>query len=156
MQESKPVGRPSLYTPELGEKICDLIAVSECGLDELCEKHEFMPNESTVRLWRFKHPEFSTKYLQAKQFQAELFAESTDKIARELRTYIDAEGNERIDPGAVAWQKLRVNTRQWHASKLAPKIWGDKKQEDSQTPEQTLSKIQALVADLNKTNVSDI
>jgi len=28
----------------------------------------------------------------------------------------------------VAWQKLNVNTRQWHASKLAPKIYGDQKQ----------------------------
>lgn len=119
-------GRPTLYTPELGDRICNLVATNECGLDDLCDAYDWMPNESSVRLWRFKHPEFSMKYLQAKQFQAELYAESTHKLAKEKYLYRDSEGNDRVDPGHVAWQKMNVNLRQWHASKLAPKVYGDK------------------------------
>lgn len=119
-------GRPTLYCDEIADKICELVATHECGLDELCEKFDWMPDQSTVRLWRFKHSLFSAKYLQAKQSQAELFAEETFKIAAHKPIYRDAEGNERIDPGYVAWQKMNVNLRQWHAAKLAPRVYGDK------------------------------
>ena len=151
-----PGGRPTKYTPELADRICEAVATSDQGLDHVCEQNPEFPVESVIRLWRFKHPEFSTKYLQAKQFQAELYAESTLKIADVKSTFIDGDGNKRIDPGYVAWQKMNVNLRQWHASKLAPKVYGDKKTEENNNPLETLTKIHALVADLNKTNVSDI
>ena len=124
-------GRPSLYTDELAERICELVATNEDGLTELCRQNDWLPDESTIRLWRFKHSKFSLQYIQAKQFQAELLAEGTLSIAKVKPTYHDGDGNERVDAGHVAWQKLNINTRQWHASKLAPKIYGDKQQTES-------------------------
>lgn len=121
-------GRPTLYTPELGDKICELVATNDCGLNHLCANYDWMPDESTVRLWRFKHETFSLKYNQAKKFQAELYAESTHQLAAEKHYYYDAEGNQRVDTGHVAWQKMNVHLRQWHAAKLAPKLYGDQKQ----------------------------
>jgi hypothetical protein len=149
-------GRPTTYTLELGERICELVATNTCGLDDLCDGYDFMPNESTVRLWRFKHPEFSTKYAQAKMLQAELLAEQIHKISNSPVMYHDSEGNERVDSGSVALARLRVDSIKWHASKLAPKIYGDRKQIEETNPAATLTKIRDLVADLNKTNVSDI
>ena len=131
MTTRNPAGRPSIFTSELADKICDLIATSEHGTATLCQMHDWMPDESSIRLWRFKDEQFSLKYIQAKRFQAELFAESTLRIAEQKATYFDSEGNERVDAGHVAWQKLNINTRQWHASKLAPKIYGDKQQSDT-------------------------
>jgi len=123
-------GRPTTYTPELAQRVCDLVASTDEGLDHICASADDLPHPSTVYLWRITHAEFSEKYLQAKQLQGEMFAEGTLRIAREKPVYFDSEGNERVDAGHVAWQKLNVNTRQWHASKLAPKIYGDQKQID--------------------------
>jgi hypothetical protein len=125
------MARPTTYTPELAERICDLVATNTCGIDILCDKYDDLPNESTVRLWRFKHSEFSMKYAQAKMFQAELMAEMIHQIADSTSTYFDSEGNERVDSGSVALARLRVDSIKWHASKLAPKIYGDKQQTDT-------------------------
>ncbi len=144
-------GRPSLYNDELAEKICDLVATTEDGLTELCSKHDWLPDESTIRLWRFKHAKFSLQYIQAKKFQAELLAEGTLAIAKVKPTYHDSDGNERVDAGHVAWQKLNINTRQWHASKLAPKIYGDKLQTEHSVSDST-KEVVKRVADINKEN----
>ena len=156
-ERKEPFGRPSIYTPELADKICELVATSEHGLDIICDQNPELPNESTIRAWRFTKPDFSTKYTQAKQQQAELYAESTLKIAIEKATYRDAEGNDRVDVGHVAWQKLNINTRQWHASKLAPKIYGDQKRVEELENENARYKeeIAAIRDKLDKTNVSD-
>lgn len=124
-------GRPSTYTEEMGDRICELVATHTCGLDDLCDNYPELPVESTVRLWRFRHPSFSTKYATAKMFQAELLAEQIHKISSTPLMYHDSEGNERVDSGSVALARLRVDSIKWHASKLAPKIYGDKQQTES-------------------------
>lgn len=124
----RPGGRPSIYTEELANKICEVVATHDIGLKKLCEMYDWMPDLKTILLWRRNKEQFFLLYSKAKQEQGELYAESTIEIANEKPTYRDAEGNERVDAGHVAWQKLNVNTRQWHASKLAPKIYGDQKQ----------------------------
>ena len=136
-------GRPSTYTHQMGDRICELVATNTCGLDELCEKYPELPVESTVRLWRFRHADFSTKYAQAKMFQAELLAEQIHKISNNPLMYHDAEGNERVDSGSVALARLRVDSIKWHASKLAPKIYGDR-----QVIEQTTTENESLKSEV--------
>lgn len=122
------MGRPTVYTEELAERICELIASTDEGLFHICEENEDLPDPTTVYQWRRKYPEFSQRYLLSKQLQGEMFAEGTMRLAKQKATYFDTEGNERVDSGHVAWQKLNVNVRQWHASKLAPKVYGEQKQ----------------------------
>lgn len=140
---AKPNGRPSLYTEELADRICDLLATDTACLDEICDKHADLPCSDTIYTWRHKHKSFSEKYLQAMHSRGNLYAEETLKIAREKKTFFDSEGNEKIDPGYVAWQKMNVGLRQWHASKLAPKTYGDK-----QVIEQTTTENEQLKAEL--------
>lgn len=149
-ERAKPLGRPTIYTDELADKICDLVATHTEGLDELCRRFDWMPGTNVIYGWRHKHPIFSQKYLQAKQSQAELYAEETFKIASQRPTYFDAEGNERVDAGAVAWQKMNVNLRQWHASKLAPKVYGDKQQTEVNASAASVEAIAQRVAEINK------
>lgn len=127
-------GRPSIYTDELADRICELVATNTDGLPKLCAEHDWMPGEETIRIWRFRNLEFAGKYAQAKRFQAELMAEQVKEIAAEKAYYIDAEGNQKVDPGFVASQRLQADTVKWLASKLAPKIYGDR-----QTIEQTVT-----------------
>lgn len=136
-------GRHSEYTSEIGNRICDLVATDTACLDEICAKYPDLPCSDTVYTWRHRHPDFAEKYLQAMQSRSHLYAEETLKIAREKSTFVDAEGNHKIDPGYVAWQKMNVNLRQWHASKLAPKTYGDK-----QIIEQTTTENEQLKSEL--------
>jgi hypothetical protein len=128
-------GRHSEYTPEIGDRICDLVSTDTSCLDEICAKYPDLPCADTVYTWRHRHSDFAEKYLRAMHSRGNLYAEETIKIAREKPTYFDAEGNERVDAGGVAWLKLNVNLRQWHASKLAPKTFGDKQQVEQVTTE---------------------
>lgn len=122
------VGRPSKYTEELATDICARIAngqslVTICGLAG-------MPTRDTVHRWVLTIPAFSDKYTQAREMQAEYYAEQiieiSDDSARDMT--VDEDGNERVDHDHIARSRLRVDARKWYASKVAPKKWGDKLQ----------------------------
>lgn len=149
------MARPTIYTPELADRICDLLATDTACLDEICEKYPEIPSHDTIYKWRHRYMSFSEKYLQAMHSRGNLYAEETLKIAREKSTFIDSEGNEKIDPGYVAWQKMNVNLRQWHASKLAPKTYGDKQIIENVTSENDalkseLAELRAKLAEKSK------
>ena len=128
MSEANRTGRPSIYSEELANRICEVVATNPNGLPTLCKKFDFMPDPDTIRVWRWTKPLFSAKYTLAKQHQAELMAESSEDVIEELASYefVDKEGATRLDSGMVAKARLLIDTRKWHASKLAPKIYGDK------------------------------
>ncbi len=149
-------GRPTKYSPEFGKLICERIATNPVGWSTLESMYPDLPHYSTVKAWRNTIPDFSEMYLQAKSFQSMILVEEIDDlIPSEIKTYIDDKGNERIDAPSASMLIAKINNRKWMAARLAPKIFGDRKQ-DEQSPAETLSKIQSLVADLNKTNVSDV
>ena len=109
-----PMGRPRKYTQELGDFICEIISTTSFGLPKICEFHEFLPHESTVRKWRLDFPDFSAKYARAKLAQADILAEECLEIA-------DNSVNENYTV-----DRLRIDTRKWLASKLLPKQYGDR------------------------------
>jgi len=121
-------GRPTKYNQELADLICERVGTHTCGLPKLCEMFDDMPNQETIYAWRYKYDDFSNNYAKAKMRQAELMAEELNKIASEVHTYIDAEGNTRYDAAFTAAQRLKIDTIKWQATKLAPKIYGDRTQ----------------------------
>lgn len=123
-----PGGRPSIYTPELADLICMRIATHQESTHKLCQRYDDMPDTTCIYEWRHKHPGFAHKYAQAKMQQAEIMAEQILDIAdySAQDTITDEDGNERINSEFVARSRLRVDTRKWLASKLAPKIYGDR------------------------------
>jgi hypothetical protein len=114
-QETKR-GRPTVYTPELGDAICALLAEGET-LNAICKRDEIPVSESTVRGWALnaEHP-FSANYARAREVGYHKLADETLDIADAQET----------DPGQVARDRLRVDTRKWLLSKALPKIYGDK------------------------------
>lgn len=119
-------GRPSKYTEELANTICARIAGGE-SLIAIC-RTEGMPVRDTVHRWVLENPVFSDKYAQARDMQAEFYAEEIIEIADDSSQDMteDANGNERVDYDHIARSRLRVDARKWYASKVAPKKWGDK------------------------------
>lgn len=118
-------GRHSEYTPEMGDRICELVSTNMIGTNKLCKMYDWMPDETTIYKWRWAHTDFAQKYALAKSRQAQLTAERLHELC-EVETYQDEKGVVRVDPGLVALQRLKVDTVKWEASKLAPKIYGDK------------------------------
>jgi len=116
-----------MYTDELGDKICDLIATHTCSIAELSRNNPGLPVEQTISEWRYKIPGFGEKYMLAKARQAMLFAEEIISISDDSRQdkVINAAGEEVPNTELIARSRLRVDTRKWYASKLVPKIFGN-------------------------------
>jgi len=107
-----PGGRPTLYTPEIGDKICEGVA-QKTPLARLCDEDDSLPAPRTVYAWLRIHPEFQQNYEWAKEDQADYLAEDCLEIA-------DSDEYEPAD------KRIRVDTRKWLASKFKVKKYGDK------------------------------
>lgn len=128
----KKNGRPTIFTQELADLICERVATHSIGLRRLCEMFDDMPVKDTINQWRWKHDKFSAQYAKAKMMQAELGAEECIEIADDatndwMKSLSEEEqGNGwKINGEHIQRSRLRVDTRKWVAAKLAPKIYGN-------------------------------
>lgn len=135
-------GRPSLYSQEKADQICERISDGE-SLRSICASDE-MPNKATVFRWLIEYPDFATKYAHAREAQADVLVDEIVSIADEEVTTVrkakhsgseddDGEIEVVFDQTAVARNKLRVAARQWTAEKLRPKKYGPKLEIDQRT-----------------------
>lgn len=129
-EKKKQVGRPTDYTQELGDLICELVSSTTYGLQKLCTLYPELPDKVTVNRWRHRFPEFRTQYAQAKCEQADLLAEECLDIADDdtfdTVTKYNKDGSEydACNTEFIARSRLRVDTRKWLAAKLLPKQYG--------------------------------
>ena len=129
-------GRPSTFTHELFDAICDRIA-DGASLRAICEGPEF-PSRGTVLRWIGGSTELQNQYALACEERAESHADDIVGIADEECTMVraekhgtqddDGEGRSVVvfDATAVARNRLRVDARKWVASKLKPKKYGER------------------------------
>lgn len=93
-----------------------------------------MPDPSTVYRWLVaseSYPEFREQYAQARQAQAEKWAEEIMEIADDgTNDYVERQTQNGTivlgDHEHIQRSKLRVDTRKWLLSKLQPKKYGEK------------------------------
>lgn len=129
MAESKrPSGRPSIYTPELGKEICEVISSTTKGLPTLCQIYDHWPSYNAIYEWiQDNRCGFGDMYAKAKENQADYLVDDILRIIDKPETFI-AEGVERNDVGMI---RVKVDALKWHAMKLKPKKY-DKHVEDLQ------------------------
>jgi len=132
METNRPVGRPSDYSDEIAEIICNRIAEGE-SLVKIC-KDESMPGRSTALRWLSIHPKFRDRYALAREAQADYLLEQLLDIADDTEddTYEDKDGRVRTNHEVVNRSRLRIDTRKWIIAKLAPKKYGDVKDTEAQ------------------------
>jgi hypothetical protein len=106
----RPPGRPNLYTPALAAAICDRLADGE-SLRTIC-RDPAMPARDTVRGWLARDPDFAAQYARARSEQAHALAELAVEIALAA-----------TDPQK---DRLAFDALRWYASKLAPRIYGER------------------------------
>lgn len=120
------MGRPSSFTQEVADKICQQIATTSRGIRSICSD-EGMPVVSTVMKWLCDNKPFSEQYARAKEQQAEMLVEEMLEIADETsKDTIVTDKGEIPNSEWIARSRLRVDSRKWLASKLLPKKYGDK------------------------------
>lgn len=127
---TKPTGRPSDYTDEMADAICERLCEGE-SLRSICRDEE-MPSMSMVLRYVDRHSHFRDQYTRAMAVRAEKMAEEILDIADNGAndTYLDDDGNKRTDHDVIARSRLRVDSRKWLASKLLPKKYGEKVTQD--------------------------
>lgn len=124
------VGRPTIYSQDLTDRICVRLALGE-SIRTIC-KDEDMPAQAQIYAWLNRHPEFQEQYTRAREEQAESHADEIVDIADETPALLevrDKEGNIvdiKLDSAYIAWQKQRIDSRKWNASKQRPKKYGDR------------------------------
>ena len=107
-------GRPTDYNPEIANRICELISMSEKGIHKLyAENQDWMPVPSTIMLWLTKHPAFSEQYTLAKRLQMDLMGEKIIDIVDDSSgdVLITERGNIAENREFTSRSKLRAETR---------------------------------------------
>jgi hypothetical protein len=96
-----------------------------------------MPDKSTVFRWLAVNEPFRDQYARAREAQADYYAEEIIDISDDgsndwMERRSEAEKGAGVNTGwvlngeHVQRSKLRVDARKWIASKLKPKVYGDK------------------------------
>lgn len=121
---------PDPYTPEVAAEILKRLAAGE-SLLSIC-KDPLMPHRSTVYEWVLNDRDgFSDKYAQARDVGLDRMADEVVEIADDgtndwMRSNDPDNPGYQINGEHQARSRLRVDTRKWYLSKLAPKRYGDK------------------------------
>lgn len=132
-KSKRPRGRPTDYCQRIADAICRKLADGD-SLSDIC-KARSMPARETVWRWQQQHPEFRNLYARAREEQAEHFAEEiiaiSDDGSHDYKTIIGKDGKEIevVDHEHIQRSKLRVDARKWIASKLKPKVYGERQPE---------------------------
>lgn len=122
-------GRPSEFTEQLADIICERIADGE-SLRSICSEDE-MPSKSTVFKWLVQQQSFADQYARARETQADsLFDEiltiaDTTVIGEKVKMTPDGKV-ETTTGDMIEHRRLQVDARKWMAGKLRPKKYGDK------------------------------
>lgn len=130
-KKQSKIGRPSIYSEALAQKICDAISTSSKGLVTIC-KSKGMPSVRSVLNWLSNplYADFLHMYTRAREEQAEYLADEIIAIAdtcrKGIKTVRKDGGVEITEEDMIARSRLMVDARKWKASKLAPKKYGDK------------------------------
>jgi hypothetical protein len=123
------MARPSKYTKQLVDKICERISTSSDGLRTIC-KDKDMPSIFSIVKWLNEKEEFSIQYARAKELQADFMVDEIIEIAdtcKEGKKTIEKPGGIEITTGdMVERSRLMIESRKWLSSKLKPKKYGDK------------------------------
>ena len=108
----------SLYTRPLADEICDRIAGGQTLVD-ICKDPHIVVRPNTIRSWHHRNVDgFSERYVFARQEFGEYYAAKINEVCLMLELGM-------IKPSAA---RVMIDAYKWIASKLTPKIFGDKTQ----------------------------
>ncbi|WP_325051859.1 terminase small subunit-like protein [Sinorhizobium meliloti] len=116
----------SQWGQQTRDDILDKLSIGK-SLREICNA-EGMPSESLVRKWVMQDEDFGAQYARAREAGMEALADEILQIAdsQEGDVLKNEDGREIVNHDAIQRARLRVDTRKWLMSKIAPKKYGDR------------------------------
>lgn len=124
------MGRPSKFTQETADEICDRLSKGE-PLAVIC-RDEHMPGARTVYDWIDSRPEFSAAIAHAREVGFDQIAADCLDIADDgsndyvVKKRPDGEEYDAFDAEHVQRSKLRIETRLKLLAKWDPKRYGER------------------------------
>lgn len=145
-EDNVTMGRPSTYTDEIFETICERLENGEV-LKQICSDPE-MPDRSTVLRWIATDDSRRRKYDQARYACVEYWADEIIQIATDgsKDTVIDEKGRARCDHEWVSRSRLRIETIRHLMAKINPSRYGDKLPEAIQARQMEIEQQQQIAA----------
>ena len=127
--KTKKTGRPTKYTLDLAESICERLSSGE-SLTSICAA-EGMPKRTTVVGWQGQHDGFSTLYARARVAYADAIFDEAMEIADSssgdwTTKMVRGEEAKVVDHENIQRSRLRVDTRLRVAAKINPAKYGEK------------------------------
>lgn len=118
-------GRPSDYSQELADSICNLII--EGNSLRAIEVVDGMPSKTTILRWVAKNAEFRDHYARACEARTDAHADEILAIADDsVNDWMERDGRTFENGEAIRRSQIRIDARKWLMSKMAPKKYGDK------------------------------
>lgn len=117
------MARPSEYTQEKADKICEQLAQG-ISLRTVCASKD-MPSAVTVFAWMRENDEFLKQYERAKAESSDALNEVILDLGDEAITksqQVDFKASNAV----VSAYKLKADNLKWYMSKMKPKKYGDK------------------------------
>lgn len=137
----RKVGRPTKYTPELAEKICDLIRE---GLSEreICSQ-KGMPDASTLGRWKDNNQEFCIQSARARKASAEKFNDELLELQANLNNELQTRllNGDDFPKGTVEAFKVLMQEKARQISWRDDSRYGDRKTVKIQSDTPDLSTI---------------
>lgn len=117
----------STFTPEIGTKICLLMATG-LSIRKIIQRKDIpISSRNTIHEWMLENEAFAAQYELARKLRAdELFDECleiADDDSRDFVTKTKPDGTiyEAVDTEHINRSRLRVDTRKWVCARMDPK-----------------------------------
>lgn len=118
-----PGGRPTIYSQDLAEKICEIIASHANGLHELHDLYNDFPTPRTIQIWNYRHPEFFRMFQKAKSCQSHILMDKCLTIANR-----DEKPDEQDSLTKISRDRVKIAAYSQQAGRLNNSHYGDKKE----------------------------
>ena len=129
----RPPGRPSKYTAEMADAICERMIEGE-SLVKICEDPE-MPTRTTIYRWMDANPDFVTRCARAREGLADYLVDAIEDLASKTTT------------DNFQAMKVKIATAQWRAMKMAPRVYGDRTRTEVTGADGGAVKVESAVVD---------
>lgn len=109
-----------MFSQEIADAICERVA-SGASVRSACAE-QGVAHSSFLR-WVSNDKALADQYARALDIGADVGFDSLEELADETP---ERDDRGKVDPGWVAYQKMRIDTRKWTLARKAPKKYGDK------------------------------
>lgn len=129
------------YSPEVVDELLRRLSTSDRSIARICEDED-MPSREAFYEWLRKDPALVDRYARAKEMQCDAIADGIRDIAADGRN--DWMKRLAFNGGNPGWElngehinrsRLRIDAEKWLLSKLMPKKYGDKVQQEVSGPD---------------------